>query len=594
MRDFNEHHLSSTDKKTLKRIWHYIKPHKFKFFLSFGLMIINILGDVMLPLMFGLAVDMLLNPDLSFDQKLMIVIIGAVVVFAFLVFLQILGFFQQLMLQKIGLSVTQTIREEVFDHIEELSIGQINTLPVGKLVTRVMNDPNTISNMFTDVIVSFIRNIGLIIFYLIALIVLSWLMGLIVLALFPVIVVASIIFQKYSRKAFRQVRNNLADVNAFLSENISGMKVTQVFNQEEKKLNEFNTKNKTLRKTHMTEIILFGLYRPFVYVIGMAGVLITLYFGVGLIAAGALSIGMFVSFFTFVQQLFDPVQMISEQFNQFQSGFASAEKVFDVLDTLPLITDAESSVELKSFSGNIEFKNVWFAYEEENWVLKDVSFKIKKDETVAFVGSTGSGKSTILSLIVRNYEVQKGEVLLDGIDVKTIKHSSLRKHIGQMLQDVFLFSGTINDNITLFNEDISKEAVIEASEYVGLNNFIDKFDDGYEHQVLERGNNFSAGERQLISFARAVVYRPTLMILDEATANIDSETEHVIQASLEKMMNISTMIIVAHRLSTIQHSDKIIVMQKGEIKEQGSHQELLKQQGIYHGLYQLQVDSKEV
>jgi ATP-binding cassette subfamily B protein len=324
----------------------------------------------------------------------------------------------------------------------------------------------------------------------------------------------------------------------------------------------------------------------------MIGTLIVLYIGYQEVVAGVITAGILFSYYTYVGDFFQPVQQLAEEFNILQNAFASAEKIFDVLDTKPMIIDEDDAIELESFSGNIEFKDVWFRYIEDEWVLKGISFKVNPGDTVAFVGATGSGKTTILSLIVRNYEIQKGQILIDGIDIRKIKRSSLRKHIGQMLQDVFLFSGTIKDNITLKDDSISDDEVVSASEYVGANTFIERLPDSYAHVVLERGNNFSSGQRQLISFARALVYKPSLMILDEATANIDSETEELIQESLEKMMNISTMLIVAHRLSTIQHSDKIIVMQKGEIKEEGSHQELLKQKGLYYNLYRLQYDEE--
>jgi len=309
--------------------------------------------------------------------------------------------------------------------------------------------------------------------------------------------------------------------------------------------------------------------------------------------ATALTAGLLFSYFYYVRDFFEPIQELAEQFNIMQSAFAASEKVFDVLDTKPEITDAEDAVVLESFTGSIEFKDVWFYYLQDEWVLKGINFKVNPGDTVAFVGATGSGKTTILSLIVRNYEIQKGQILIDGIDIRKIKRSSLRKHIGQMLQDVFLFSGSIADNITLRDDELTLEQVIDSSNYVGANTFIDRLPDKYDHMVLERGNNFSSGQRQLISFARALIYKPSLMILDEATANIDSETEELIQQSLVKMMNISTMLIVAHRLSTIQHSDKILVMQKGEIKEEGSHQELLKLKGLYFNLYKLQYDEKE-
>lgn len=415
-------------------------------------------------------------------------------------------------------------------------------------------------------------------------------MALVTMTTVPLIYLASRLFRRYSRNAYRNVRNNVSEVNAFLSENLSGMRITQVFNQEQKKIDEFNKINKRLRKSYIREINVFGVYRPVIFLFAMISTLLSIYFGVTSVFNGAITIGLFVSFNVYVGQFFEPIQQIAEQFNALQNGIASSEKIFDVLDTKPEIVDADDAIELTSFSGSIEFKNVWFQYLKDEWVLKNISFKVEPNETVAFVGATGSGKTTILQLIVRNYDIQKGEILIDGINIQMITRHSLRKFVGQMLQDVFLFSGTIRENITLHDETITDQDIEEASKYVGLSHVLDKLPEGLDHIVKERGNNFSSGERQLISFARAVVYKPSLMILDEATANIDSETEAIIQESLEKMMNISTMLIVAHRLSTIQHSDKIIVMQKGEIKEMGSHQALLKQKGLYYNLYKLQYD----
>jgi ATP-binding cassette subfamily B protein len=404
---------------------------------------------------------------------------------------------------------------------------------------------------------------------------------------------ATFVFRKYSRASYRRVRQNVSEVNAFLSENLSGMKVTQIFNQETKKKNEFKVNSLKLRNSYLQEILVFGIYRPTIYALSVIGLVLVLYIGYQEVLAGIITAGFLFTYYNYVGDFFEPIQQLAEQFNTLQNAFASAEKVFDVLDTKSEITDAPDAIELATFSGQIEFKDVWFSYIPDEWVLKGISFKVNPGDTVAFVGATGSGKTTILGLIVRNYEIQKGQIFIDGIDIKKIKRSSLRRHIGQMLQDVFLFSGTISENITLRDESITKDEVIHASEYVGANTFIDRLPDAYDHVVLERGNNFSAGQRQLISFARALVYKPSLMILDEATANIDSETESLIQESLEKMMNISTMLIVAHRLSTIQHADKIIVMQKGEIKEQGSHQALLKLGGLYYNLYKLQYEEKE-
>lgn len=590
MRDFNEQHVATHDYKLIMRLMKYLKPYMGKFILAFFLMILTTFVNMVLPLASGYAIDLMDNPAYQLSEQVTIVLVGAGIMVAITGIAIYLSYILSKILQDIGQKITHDIRVEVFDHIESLSIGQINQLPVGKLVTRATNDPNNISMMFTETIVNLIRNILMMVIVAVILFIIEPIMALVTMITVPLIVIASTLFRRYSRSAYRSVRNNVSEVNAFLSENLSGMRITQVFNQEQKKIDEFNQINKRLRKSYIREINVFGVYRPVIFLFAMISTLLSIYFGVTSIFSGAITIGLFVSFNVYVGQFFEPIQQIAEQFNALQNGIASSEKIFDVLDTKPEIMDAEDAIELTSFSGSIEFKNVWFQYIKDEWVLKDVSFKVNPSETVAFVGATGSGKTTILQLIVRNYDIQKGEILIDGINIQMIKRESLRKFVGQMLQDVFLFSGTIRDNITLRDESITDADINEASKYVGLNYVLDKLPEGLDHVVKERGNNFSSGERQLISFARAVVYKPSLMILDEATANIDSETEAIIQESLEKMMNISTMLIVAHRLSTIQHSDKIIVMQKGEIKEMGNHQNLLKKKGLYYNLYKLQYD----
>jgi len=593
MRDFVENHEAHRDIKLLVRLLRYFKPYAGKFIWAFVLMIITTFTNMILPLASGLAIDLMADSFYSIEQKTWIVIIGALILLLVTALSILISFYQNLMLQKIGQKITDQLRVDVFNHIESLSIGQINQLPVGKLVTRATNDPGNISEMFTNTIVNLIRSILMMVIIAIIMFIIEWRMALTTMVVVPLIVLATIFFRRYSRSAYRSVRNNVSEVNAFLSENLSGIKITQVFNQEEKKINEFTAINQKLKNSYFKEIYVFGIYRPIIYLLAMAATIITIYFGVQSVFSGPLSIGLFVSFYVYVGQFFEPVQQIAEQFNSLQNGFASAEKIFDVLDTKPDINDQEDALELTKFSGSIEFKDVWFSYVPGEWVLKGVSFNVSPNETVALVGATGSGKTTILQLIVRNYDIQKGQILIDGIDIKRIKRSSLRSFVGQMLQDVFLFSGTIRDNITLNNEAILQEEIVKASDYVGLDHVLNKLPEGLNHEVRERGNNFSSGERQLISFARAVVYKPTVMTLDEATANIDSETEAVIQNSLAKMMNISTMIIVAHRLSTIQHCNKILVMQKGEIIEAGTHQQLLKKKGLYFNLYQLQYEYRE-
>ena len=593
MKDFKDNTRERSDKDVFKRLVKYMIPYKKQFIIVVILMFTLLAIQMAPPLIIGTIVNVITDNDLTKDDKSLYIILISVGFILLLVIANFVQYIQGIMLQKIGQKTVVTIRNEVFNHIENLAIGQINQVPVGKLVTRVTNDTNTIGEMYTNVAVNLIRNVLFLIATLIALFIINPRITLYVIIVLPFVLLATIFFRKFSRASYRKVRANVSEVNAFLSENLSGMKVTQIFNQEDKKKAEFKNHSRKLRNSYLQEILVFGIYRPVIYALSMVGVVLTLYVGYQEVIAGAILAGTLFTYYMYVGDFFEPIQQLAEQFNTLQNAFASAEKVFDVLDTKPEIVDQEDAIELEKFTGSIEFKDVWFNYIPNEWVLKGVSFKVNPGDTVAFVGATGSGKTTILSLIVRNYEIQKGQILIDGIDIKKIKRSSLRRHIGQMLQDVFLFSGTIEENITLRDENINTNDVISASEYVGANTFIDKLPDGYQHVVRERGNNFSSGQRQLISFARALVYKPSLMILDEATANIDSETEELIQESLEKMMNISTMLIVAHRLSTIQHSDKIIVMQAGEIKETGSHQDLLNQKGLYYNLYQLQYDEKE-
>ncbi len=590
MKDYNNQERKFSDFDLIKRLLKYMAPHKGKFIIAFILMALTTLANLVMPLATGFAIDNMTRDDISFNDKMVILMIGASVLLIVMIISVVISYFQSIMLQSIGQAVTKQIRDEVFTHIGTLSAGQLNLIPVGRLVTRVTNDPDSISHMFTGTIVNLVKNILLIISIGIILAVIEWRMALVTYIFLPIIFVLSYFFRKWARKTYRVVRNNITSINSYLSENLSGMKITQVFNQEEKKIEEFKIINDKLRKSYLKEINIFGTYRPLVWLTATLATILTIHLGMQSVFSGLLTIGLFVSFYTYVGQFFQPIQQIAEQFNSLQNGFSSAEKIFDVLDTKPDIIDRENSIELTEFTGRIEFKNVWFQYIEDEWVLKDISFKVEPNQTVAFVGATGSGKTTILQLIVRNYEVQKGEILIDGININNITRSSLRKHIGQMLQDVFLFSGTIKNNITLNDDSITDKQIIEAADYVGLDYLLKRLPEGIMHDVKERGGNFSAGERQLISFARAVVYNPSLMILDEATANIDSEAEQIIQESLKKMMNISTMLIVAHRLSTIQDSDKIIVMSKGEIIEEGNHQELLKNNGHYYHLYRLQYE----
>jgi len=416
----------------------------------------------------------------------------------------------------------------------------------------------------------------------------------------PFVVLFTVIFRKFSRKAHRAVTDSRTDLNTYLSENLSGMKIIQIFNREEEKMADFLDKSKKFANARKQRMFVFGIFRPMVYMLYISSVLCLLYLSAKSyiqdfpLLGQVITSGTVVTFYMYATRFFDPIQSLAEQFDTLQSAFASAEKIFTILDMVPEVVDEPDAIELKEIKGEIEFRDVWFAYKPDEWVLQGVSFHVKPKQTVAFVGSTGSGKTTILSLICRNYDIQKGQILIDGIDIKKIKISSLRRHFGQMLQDVFLFSGTIGSNILLRKEGVTDEEIMEACRYVNADSFINKLEAGLDELVRERGNNFSAGQRQLLSFARTIIHKPSVMILDEATANIDTETEVLIQDSLEKMKNIGTMLIVAHRLSTIQHSDNIILLSHGKILEQGTHQELLAQKGKYYHLYTLQYQKQQL
>ena len=579
------------DGEITKRLLAYAKPYWKSFLLVLIVMAFTIASDLILPLIMG-DITGIIQQEGGFEYG---AILSRVLLYAALLLISLMcTYVQAITLQKTGQKIISSIREELFTHIEHLSHNQLNHIPVGKLVTRVSNDTNAVSMMFTNLIVNLVKNIFLVLGYIVAMLLINFQLALLVLAFVPLILLFTYIFRKFSRRAYRKVKNNTTDINTYLSENLSGIKVTQIFNQEERKHKEFIEKNESLCKSKYGQIGVFGIFRPTIYMLYIFNLLLLFYVaGTGILsgvpfAGQVITVPVLVTFYEYVRHFFNPVQNLAEQFNWLQSAFASAEKILTILDMEPEIVDAEDAIELEDVKGDIEFKDVWFAYKEGEWILKGISFKINAKQTVALVGSTGSGKTTILSLLVRNYDIQSGQILIDGIDIRKIKLSSLRKHFGQMLQDVFIFSGTIRSNIVLREENISDEEIIEACEYVNAMHFINKLEDGLDDIVRERGNNFSAGQRQLISFARTIVHKPEVMILDEATANIDTETEVLIQDSLNKMMNIGTMIIVAHRLSTIQHADNIIVLSHGEILEQGNHQELLKQKGQYYKLYQLQ------
>ncbi|MBR2020178.1 MAG: ABC transporter ATP-binding protein [Clostridia bacterium] len=586
---------SMKDGELIRRLLRYAKPHWRAFLFSGIIMVVSIAYDIVAPLIVG-SIEETVKGDFELST-----LYGAVFLYASVLAISLVcTYIQSIVLQKTGQKILSAIRQDLFSHIESLSHEQLNQIPVGKLVTRVTNDTNAISMLFTNILVNLLKNCFVIMGVLVAMLCLNYQLTLMVLCFVPFIVLFTVIFRKFSRRAYRKVKDGTTDINTYLSENLSGIKITQIFNREEQKMQAFREKSRQLGIAKRNEIFVFGIFRPVVYMLYISSVLCLLYLsGRGYIRdteflGQVITSGTAVTFYMYISKFFNPIQNLAEQFNWLQSAFASAEKIFTVFDMQPIVVDEPDAIELEEVRGEIEFRDVWFSYVPDEWVLEGVSFHINPKETVAFVGSTGSGKSTILSLICRNYDIQKGQILIDGIDIRKIKISSLRRHFGQMLQDVFLFSGTIRSNIVLREEGLSDAEIMDACRYVNANSFIDKLDGGLDEVVRERGNNFSAGQRQLLSFARTIIHKPAVMILDEATANIDTETELLIQDSLEKMMNIGTMLIVAHRLSTIQHADNIILLSHGRIVEQGTHQELLHQKGRYYQLYNLQYSQQEL
>ena len=567
-----------------KRTFHYVKPELPRFLFALFLILINVGIDVVLPLIISK-----ITTNLKSDYLDLILILVLVIGYFLLSLInQAFLYFESMILQKAGQKIIYNLRMEVFEHIENMSLDQLNDMPVGSLVTRVCSYTTSMSDLFTNVLVNVIRNVLTIVVVYVVMFTISYRLSFVLLGIVILVFIISFVFSRVISKIFRKERRYISDLNTYLNENISGMKLIQIFNQEINKSEEFSKKNEDLRKARYKVVLAFGIYRPLITFIYFVAIALTFYFGIEF----GLNSGEIVAFYLLLSRFFNPVQNLADQLNNIQKALTASERLFNLLDVEPKVVDAIDALEINEFKGKIEFRNVYFAYKDEDWILKNVSFVINPKETCAFVGATGAGKTTILSLIVRNYEIQKGQILIDDIDIKKIKVTSLRKAIGQMLQDVFLFSGTIRTNITLYDDEkYSDEEIIKVCDYVNASSFINKLDKGLDEYVIERGENFSSGQRQLLSFARTVLAKPQILILDEATANIDTETETLIQESLAKIKNIGTMLIVAHRLSTIQHSDQIIVLNNGEIVEKGTHQELLKHKGLYYKLYELQFNN---
>lgn len=505
----------------------------------------------------------------------------------------IFNYAQIYILNYVGQKVIYNLRAEIFAHIQKLSLSFFNKNPIGKLVTRATNDMKNISELFTDVLITLLKDMLLILGTIGIMLKINMKVSLICLSTIPLLILLSFIFRKFARKSFLEVKKKLGIINASLSENITGMSVIQIFGQEEKMFNRFHDKNRDHYNSSVKQLLIFAIFRPSMNVIYTMSLCLLIWFGGGEVLRNELPFGVLFAFINYTEQLFRPIFDLSEKFNILESAMASSERVFQILDTKEEIPRNGSKILESNFDGKIEFKNVYFAYDKE-WILEDVSFVIKPGQTAAFVGATGSGKTTIMSLLTRLYDIQKGQILIDNIDIRDYDLDYLRSQINSVLQDVFLFAGTIEENIHLNDPNVSSDTARKAAKFVNADTFISKFNDNYNHMVVENGATLSAGQKQLISFARALAFSPSILILDEATSNIDTETELLIQDATTKVMKGRTTLVVAHRLSTIQHADQIIVLHHGKIKEIGTHQELLKQNGMYHTLYKLQYKESQV
>ena len=571
-------------KSSTMRLIAYMKPYAHGVIFALLLVLGLTSFDLYRPMLVGDAIDTF-GANGDYDVIIATAIKYAVVLALSFVF----NIAQTWILQKTGQNIILQIRKDLYRHIQSLGSRYFDITPVGKLVTRVTNDVEALNEMYSGILVQLFRNIVKIVGLAGVMLVLDVRLAAISFVLMPLVIGLTVLCQKIARNIYRLYRTRLTDINTFLSEHLSGMKIIQIFGRQERKFEEFHDKNTKLYKAFYREMLMYAVFRPLIYILSILSLMIVLWFGSRNVFDEIISVGTLYIFSNYIRSFFDPIQELAEQFSTLQSSIASAEKIFTVMDEDEFIPEVENPKQPDKIIGKIEFDHVWFAYDGKNYVLKDVSFVINPGEKVAFVGATGAGKSSILNLIGRYYDIQKGHIYIDGIDIRQLSKKQLRSAIGQMQQDVFIFEGDVAYNIRLNDDDITDAQVKAAAEYVNASHFIEKLSQGYHEPVTERGATFSAGERQLLSFARTLAHNPSILVMDEATANIDTETEILIQEALEKLMDGRTTIMVAHRLSTIQHADCIMVMHKGRICERGTHRELLEQDGIYRKLYELQI-----
>jgi ATP-binding cassette subfamily B protein len=577
------------DARLMRRIVTYLKPYKLQVFLAFILIFASAVADLVVPYLTGFAVDNAIRPN----RPDLLVPIAAVFIGA-LVASFILRYAQSYIMQLIGQGVMYDLRYQIFSHLQRQSLSYFDRNPVGRLISRLTNDVDALNEFIGSGLVSIAGDLVILVGVIVVMFVLDLRLALVSLAVLPLIALASWLFQKWMRTTYRQQRVRLARLNAFINENLSGMLVVQLFNREKRQFDSFDTLNKHYLKANLDSLMVIAIFYPVVSFLSMSALALLLWFGAGGVLEGVVTLGTLIIFFQYTDRAFQPIRDLADKYNIMQGAMAAAERVFMLVDEQPTVLDPAHPKELGKVVGDIEFRDVHFAYNPDEPVLKGVSFTIPAGTSVAIVGATGAGKTSIISLLSRFYDVQEGAILIDGLDVREVRQAQLRRHIGVVLQDPVLFSGTISRNIRLLDKEISDEEVVRAARYVNASHFIEQFEDGYDHEVKERGTNLSVGQRQLLTFARAIAFNPAvLLVMDEATSSVDTETEALIQDALYKLMRGRTSIIIAHRLSTIKHVDRIIVLHKGSIVEEGTHEELLARNGYYYRLYQLQYQEQE-
>lgn len=577
------------DSRLMRRLLGFVKPYtKYVVFAIVLNLVVAGLGPVR-PVLTKIAIDdYIKNSDYDGLLLISLLLVGTLIFQAFIQYF--LTYFTQLMGQKIIFD----LRVKLFRHVERLALRYFDKTPIGRLVTRVTNDVESLDELFSSGIVMVFSDVFIILWILVFMFFMSWELSLVSLSVLPILVYTTLLFRRKVRESYRDVRKHLARLNSFMQERVSGISIVQIFTKEKDELNKFSGINGDHRKANVDSIFYYAIFYPIVEILSTSAIALIIWYGGGKVLQDTMTIGVLFAFIQFTEMFFRPIRDLSEKYNIMQTAMASSERIFKLLDNETFVKNPDQPLSLNNVKGKIEFKNVWFAYNKGDYVLKDISFTINPGESIAVVGATGAGKTSLINILTRFYDIDKGQILLDGIDIGQTDKRELRRHISTVLQDVFLFSGTIKSNISLDWDQITDEEIVSAAKTVGAHNFISKLPDGYDEEVKEKGATLSVGQKQLISFARALAYNPQILILDEATSSIDTETEEIIQHAIEKLLIGRTSIVIAHRLSTIQNADKIIVMHKGEIRESGTHQELLAMKGIYYRLYQLQYKDQEI